>query len=66
MEQNVCKNKKCGKHLPVGYQHKYCENCRNRQVKKVKTVGKAVLNLAVAFGGVAVTVATKGKIKPKI
>lgn len=61
MEQKVCKNKKCQKPLPVGYKHKYCESCRNGQVKQVKKVGEAALSLAV----VVVTVATKGKVKLK-
>ena len=61
MEQKVCKNKKCQKPLPVGYKHKYCESCRNGQVKQVKKVGEAALSLAV----VVVTVATKGKVNLK-
>ena len=65
MEQKVCKNKKCQKPLPVGYKHKYCESCRNGQVKQVKKVGEAALSLAVVVGGTVVTVATKGKINLK-
>lgn len=61
MEQKICKNKKCQRPLPVGYKHKYCENCRNEQVKQVKKVGEAALSLAV----VVVTVATKGKVNLK-
>ncbi|MGN1168956.1 MAG: hypothetical protein ACI4RB_02450 [Acutalibacteraceae bacterium] len=62
MEQKICKNKKCQRPLPEGYKHKYCENCRNEQAKKVKDVGKATLSLAVLVGGTLVTVATKGVI----
>ncbi len=64
MEQKVCKNKKCQKPLPIGYKHRYCENCRNEQAKQVKDLGKAALSLAMVVGSVVVTVATKGKGNP--
>lgn len=62
MEIRICKNKKCQRPLPEGYKHKYCENCRNKQVNRIKDAGKAV---AVFVGGTALTIATKGRINPK-
>ncbi|MCR5702459.1 MAG: hypothetical protein K6G76_09970 [Lachnospiraceae bacterium] len=35
-EVRVCKNKKCKKILPVSYNHKYCEACRNQHAQTVK------------------------------
>lgn len=64
MEQRKCKNKKCQRPLPDGYKHKYCENCRNEQAKHFKDACKVALGVAVMIGGTAVTIATKGKIKP--
>lgn len=64
MEQRKCKNKKCQRLLPDGYKHKYCENCRNEQAKHFKDACKGALGVAVMIGGTAVTIATKGKIKP--
>lgn len=60
MEQKVCKNKKCQKSLPVGYKHRYCENCRNEQAKQVKDFGKAALSLALVIGS-TITMAAKNK-----
>jgi hypothetical protein len=65
LENKGCKNKNCQRPLPEGYKHKYCENCRNKHIKRIKDTGKAVLGLAVFFGGTAITIATKGKISPK-
>lgn len=69
MEIKKCKNKKCQKTLPEGYKHKYCESCRNEQVKLVKDTGKKVLGtvagVAVIVGSTAVTILTNGKINPK-
>lgn len=65
MKHRVCKNKKCQRPLPEGYKHKYCESCRNNQVKMVRETGKKVLGFVVMLGGVAVTVGTKGRINPK-
>ena len=45
--------------------YKYCENCRNEQVKRIKDTGKAALGLVVLVGGTALSIATKGKINPK-
>jgi hypothetical protein len=59
--EKKCKNKKCQRPLPEGYKHKYCENCRNVQVKRIKDAGKAVAG--VAF--IALTIVTKGKINSK-
>jgi len=64
MEQKVCKNKKCQKPLPVGYKHRYCENCRNGQTKHFKDALKATLSVAVVVGGTLITIATKGKHNP--
>ena len=61
MEIKKCKNKKCQRPLPEGYQHKYCESCRNQHVKLLKDAGKAVGAVAV----LAIAVLTKGKINPK-
>lgn len=69
MEIRKCKNKKCQRALPEGYKHKYCENCRNEHVKKIKDAGKAVAGtvagVAVIVGGTALTILTNGKINPK-
>lgn len=62
MEQRVCKNKKCLKPLPNGYKHKYCESCRNNQVKQLKNAGKALFSFAAVAGVSVITIATKGKI----
>lgn len=56
-----CKNKKCQKPLPNGYKHKYCENCRNEHIKRIKDTGKAVVGLAV----LTLTIVTRGKINLK-
>lgn len=61
MEIRICKNKKCQRPLPEGYKHKYCENCRNEQVKQVKNAGKAVLSFAAIAGSTAYAIATKKK-----
>jgi hypothetical protein len=53
MEQKVCKNKKCRKPLPDGYRYKYCESCRNGQVKRVKDLGKATLGLVLLLATAA-------------
>ncbi|MEN8908053.1 MAG: hypothetical protein ABF289_19035 [Clostridiales bacterium] len=65
MENRKCKNKKCQRPLPEGYKHKYCENCRNENVKRIKDAGKAVAGMAILIGGTALTIATKGKINLK-
>ena len=57
MEQKKCKSKKCQRILPEGYKHKYCENCMGKKAGVVKTVVKG----AVALGGMALFVVTKGK-----
>ena len=51
--EKKCKNKKCQRSLPEGYKHKYCENCRNEQVKRIKDTGKAALGVVVLVGGTA-------------
>lgn len=62
MEQQLCKNKKCQRILPDGYQHKYCENCRNERAKRFRDGCKGAFGIAVMVGGTAVTILTKGKI----
>lgn len=62
MEQKQCKNKKCQRVLPDGYKHKYCENCRNEQAKKIRNGVKGALGFALSVGLVVVT---KGKISSK-
>lgn len=59
--EKKCKNKKCQRPLPEGYNHKYCENCRNDRVKLIKDTGKAALGVVVLVGGTALTIVTKGK-----
>jgi hypothetical protein len=59
MEQRKCKNKKCQRPLPDEYKYKYCENCRNEQVKHFKVACIGVLGFAM-IGGIV----TKGKNKP--
>jgi len=63
--EKKCKNKKCQRPLSEGYKHKYCENCRNEYVKRIKNTGKAALSVMVFVGGSVLTIATKGKINPK-
>lgn len=65
MEIKKCKNKKCQRSLPNDYKHRYCENCRNENIKRIKDVGQAALGLVVLVGGTALTVVTKGKINLK-
>ncbi|MBB6698659.1 hypothetical protein [Clostridium algidicarnis] len=61
--EKKCKNKKCQRPLSEGYKHKYCENCRNEHVKRIKDAGKTALGVAVFIGGTALTIVTKGKNK---
>lgn len=62
MEVKRCK--KCNKSLPKGYKHKYCENCRNEKIKKIKDSGKVVLGLIVLVGDAAIgIVSNKNKSK---
>ncbi len=63
MEIKKCKNKKCQRPLPEGYKHKYCENCRNEHIKRIKDAGKAVVGVAIFVVGTALTIASKGKNK---
>jgi len=65
MENRKCKNKKCQRSLPEGYKHRYCENCRNIHIKRIKDTGKAALGVVVLVGGTALAVVTKGKINLK-
>lgn len=61
METKKCKTKKCMRSLPETYNHKYCEHCRNEQVKKVKDVGTAILGICLFVGGTVVAVISKDK-----
>lgn len=63
--ERKCKNNKCQRHLPDGYKHRYCESCRNEQVKLIKETLKATLGVVALVGSTALTIATKGKINPK-
>lgn len=65
MEQKLCKNKKCQRQLPETYKHKYCENCRNKRVSRVKNIGTNVAAVGITVASVVVTVATKGNVKLK-
>lgn len=60
-ETKKCKNKKCQRTLPEGYKHNYCENCRNKQVKRIKDAGKAVGSVVVLVGGTVITLVAKIK-----
>ena len=64
-EEKVCKNKKCQKVLPAGYEHRYCEACRNQHAQMVKNVvidvGKGAV--AVASAAVAIITVVKGNSK---
>lgn len=60
MEEKKCKNKKCQRPLVEGYKHKYCESCRNEQVKHFKDAGKKVLGVVVLIGTI-ITAATNDK-----
>ncbi len=65
MKQNVCRNKKCMKHLPDGYKHKYCEACRNQQVHTLKKGLKAAAGVTGTVACLVVTVMTAGEIDLK-
>lgn len=65
MENKKCRNKKCQRLLPEGYKHRYCENCRNERIKRIKDTSKAALGVVVLIGGPVVAAATKGKINLK-
>ena len=60
-EVKVCKNKKCQKVLPAGYNHKYCEACRNQQAGTTKKVLKGIGAGIPALLGIAVAVGSHGK-----
>lgn len=64
-EIRFCKNKKCNRALPEGYNHRYCEACRNKQAEGWKNAGKGLLGVAGTALSVVVIAATKGKIDPK-
>jgi len=60
MKSKTCK--KCQRHLPEGYKHNYCENCRNERIKRIKDTGKIIAGVAVFVGATALTLFTKGKL----
>jgi len=57
-----CKNKKCQRILPEGYERNYCENCRNERIKRIKTTGKSLLGVVAFVGTTALAIVSKGKI----
>lgn len=62
MTSKTCKNSKCHKVLPIGYKHKYCEQCRSQQAYNVKKVGKLTV---LGIIPTAITIVTLGKIRLK-
>lgn len=64
-EKRICKNKKCQKILPKGYQHQYCEACRNVRAHTVKNVAKGLTGIGVTVGCVTISFITRGKINIK-
>lgn len=64
-EIRFCKSKKCMKPLPDGYQHQYCEACRNRHAEAARNVLKGVGAAAGAAFTLVAVAAAKGKIDPK-
>lgn len=62
---SICKNKKCRKVLPIGYKHKYCEACRNKQAQTAKNISKSIGVGAATVLSVVVVIVTGGKINPK-
>lgn len=65
MANRMCRNKRCKRPLPKRYKHKYCENCRNQRIKRIKDAGKAVAGVAVLIGGTALTIITRGKFNTR-
>lgn len=65
VEIRKCKNKKCQRPLPEGYKHKYCENCRNEYIKRIKDAGKAVVGVAILVGGAALNIVINEKNNSK-
>ncbi len=61
----VCKNKNCQKVLPIDYNHKYCEACRNKHADRTKKVLKGLGIGAASVASIAVFVVTGGKINLK-
>ena len=55
-KQRKCRNKQCQNILPEGDSGKYCEVCRARK----KNVGQTILDLMMAPGIIAMSIATKG------
>lgn len=61
MKIKICKNKKCERRLPEEYKYKYCENCRNMHVKRIKDTGRLLASVAAVIGGVAINIVKRGK-----
>ena len=59
MKQKYCKG--CQRILPDGYKHSRCENCRNKNVQKIKDVTKVVGGVVVSVVGIAVAFIANGK-----
>lgn len=51
METKYCKNKKCGRLLPVGYKSSKCESCRTDLANQMNSGGKVTVTLVLAALG---------------
>ncbi len=59
MEQKHCKG--CQRVLPNGYKYSRCENCRNKNVQKIKDVTKVVGSVVISVVGIAAALIANGK-----
>lgn len=64
-EARVCKNKKCQKILPIGYNHKYCEACRNQHAQTAKNILKGIVAGVATVISVTVVALSHEKNNPK-
>lgn len=62
MKKQIC-CKKCGKELPKGYKHKYCEFCKNKHADKVRTGLKTAGGIALSALVIVGSIISGGKIK---
>jgi hypothetical protein len=51
MEFKRCRNKLCQRLLPENYEHRYCENCRNKHANIAKKAVAGLLSFAVLVAG---------------
>ena len=65
MESRKCKTKGCPHTIPADSKYKYCEGCRDKQVKGFKGALGTVAAVAGTIGTVVVAIATKGKVNLK-